>query len=155
MNVEIVPCNFLIPEHRTKLVELTSAYLRDEMGGGEDMSAYVKENLASVLATHPTCMVLFAKHRNEFVGITTCFVNISTFKAKPYFNVHDIAVLKEFRGKGVGRKLLEKVIETAKERGYCKVTLEVREDNTNAMKLYTNLGFKETNPNMFFWVKNL
>jgi ribosomal protein S18 acetylase RimI-like enzyme len=69
--------------------------------------------------------------------------------------VHDVAVLSKARGKGVGRKLLERVIEIARERDYCKVNLEVREDNAAAKHLYNDLGFVEDNPPMHFWTKIL
>jgi ribosomal protein S18 acetylase RimI-like enzyme len=45
------------------------------------------------------------------------------------------------------------VIEKARELGYCKVTLEVRDDNRNAKELYQSLGFKDTEPKMHFWTK--
>ena len=155
MNIAITPCDFSNPLHRQKVVELTRAYMSDPMGGGEVMPDEVQNKLADALATHPACMVLFALVDGQFAGIITCFINLSTFKAKPYFNVHDIAVLKEYRGMGIGRKMLEKVIEIAQERGYCKVTLEVRDDNHNAKHLYKNLGFEDCEPKMHFWTKTL
>jgi ribosomal protein S18 acetylase RimI-like enzyme len=64
-------------------------------------------------------------------------------------------VVKEYRGKNIGRKLLEKCIEIAKERDYCKITLEVRDDNTVAKNLYKSLDFRECIPVMHFWTKTL
>jgi ribosomal protein S18 acetylase RimI-like enzyme len=51
--------------------------------------------------------------------------------------------------------LLEKVLALSGERGYCKITLEVREDNHTARALYSDLGFKDTIPPMHFWTKML
>jgi ribosomal protein S18 acetylase RimI-like enzyme len=155
MNFEIIPCDFFNPLHRQKVVELTRDYMLDPMGSGEVMPDEVQNKLADSLASHPACMVLFALVNGQFTGIITSFINLSTFKAKPYFNVHDIALLKEYRGLGIGRMLLEKVIEIARERDYCKVTLEVRDDNHNAKQLYMNLGFEDCEPRMHFWTKTL
>lgn len=155
MNVEIIPCDFKNELHRKKVSELIAGYMLDDMGGNQVMSDKVKNTLPSILESHPSCFVLFALLDGVFVGICTCFINISTFKAKPYFNIHDIAILKEARGKGIGRKLLERVIEIAQERGYCKVNLEVRHDNHTAKHLYSNLGFEEDTPPMHFWTKTL
>jgi ribosomal protein S18 acetylase RimI-like enzyme len=155
MTVQVIPCDYTNALHRQKAVELTQAYMLDPMGGEEIMPNDVKENLAEALASHPACMVLFALVDGQYAGIITSFINLSTFKAKPYFNVHDIAVNKEFRGMGIGRKMLERVIEIAKERDYCKVTLEVRDDNDNAKHLYQSLGFKDYEPKMHFWTKTL
>ena len=59
------------------------------------------------------------------------------------------------RGAGLGRALLDKIIVIAGERGYCKVNLEVRDDNTVAKELYSSLGFQDTVPPMHFWTKFL
>ncbi len=155
MTTEIIQCDFKNKEHRQMLVELTEAYMADPMGGEEIMKDEIKNQLVNGLSEHPACMVLFALADKHYAGIITSYVNFSTFKAKPYFNVHDIAVKKEFRGMGIGRKLLERVIEIAQERDFCKVTLEVRDDNNNAQHLYNSLGFKECEPKMFFWTKTL
>ena len=79
----------------------------------------------------------------EYVGLTNCFINFATFTVKPYINIHDVIVTDTWRNKGVGRKMMEKVIEKAEEMGCSKVTLEVREDNHNAKHLYNSLGFNE------------
>lgn len=153
MDFQVIECDFKNPLHLQKIIELTAAYMGDPMGGEEIMPDSTRENLAAGLANHPACFVAFAVLDGKYVGIATNFINFSTFKAKPYFNVHDIAVLKDFRGKGIGKKLLMYVIEKARELGYCKVTLEVRDDNRNAKELYQSLGFKDTEPKMHFWTK--
>jgi len=50
---------------------------------------------------------------------------------------------------------MERLVEISTERGYCKITLEVREDNTLAKGLYHSLGFDPCKPNMLFWTKKL
>lgn len=52
-----------------------------------------------------------------------------------------IAVSEEVRGKGVGRKLLQKVCETAKQRELNYVTLHVILENPDAKRLYNREGF--------------
>jgi ribosomal protein S18 acetylase RimI-like enzyme len=155
MKIDIIQCDFNNAEHRQKIVELTDAYMRDPMGSNAPMPVEVKKNLTDGLANHPACMILFGIVDKQYAGICTSYINFSTFKAKPYFNVHDLAVLKEFQGKGVGKKLLEKVIEIATERNYCKVTLEVRDDNHNAKGLYKKLGFKDCEPVMYYWFREI
>jgi len=46
-------------------------------------------------------------------------------------------------------------VEISLERDYCKITLEVREDNEAALALYRKMGFTECEPNMYFWTKTL
>lgn len=153
--IEIIKCDFTNPLHRQKVIDLIAAYMQDPMGGGKPMPDYTKANLVEGLAVHPTAFILFALDKGEFIGLITCFVNFSTFKAKPYINIHDIVVLKPYRRLGIGRKLLQGVIKNAEENNYCKVTLEVRMDNTNAQGLYNSLGFNECDPIMHYWEKTV
>jgi ribosomal protein S18 acetylase RimI-like enzyme len=148
-------CNFKDNFHRLKLVELISHYMSDPMGGSASLTSLQEEELVSGLAQNSSAFVLFILVNDEIKGLATCFVNFSTFKAKPYINVHDVVILKEFRGKGLGKKLMEEIIEIAKERKYCKITLEVLDNNINAKKLYQSLGFTDSDPVMHFWTKLL
>lgn len=154
-NIRFCFCDFNNPVHRKKLVELINHYITDPMGANVLTSPLREDELISGLAFNPSAFVIFILSNNKYVGLATCFVNFSTFKARPYINIHDVVILKEYRGKGLGKKLLERIIEIAEERNYCKITLEVREDNENAKKLYNKLGFKDTEPVMHFWTKPL
>jgi ribosomal protein S18 acetylase RimI-like enzyme len=80
---------------------------------------------------------------DQAVGIATCFRGFSTFAARPLVNIHDLAVLPEFRGYGIGCLLLAEVARKAAELGCCKVTLEVQENNTKAGRLYEDAGFSQ------------
>ncbi|MFH0753267.1 MAG: GNAT family N-acetyltransferase [Candidatus Omnitrophota bacterium] len=83
------------------------------------------------------------------------FLGYSTFGAYFSLNVHDLIVLSGFRGRGVGRKLMEHMEDWGRELGCGKVTLEVRYDNEKARQLYKSMGYGECQPPMSFWVKFL
>mgnify|MGYP000399452681 CR=1 FL=1 len=74
------------------------------------------------------------------------FLGFSTFRAAPLFNIHDVTVRPEARRRGVARRLLNEVIQWARGHGCCRVTLEVRSDNTPASELYRSLGFGDSAP---------
>ena len=95
------------------------------------------------LRKHPTTLILLAYVEGRPVGIATCFVGFSTFYARPLVNVHDLAILPEYRGQGIGRQLLNGVLDKAKQLGCCKVTLEVHETNRRAKQMYEAAGFAE------------
>lgn len=154
-NTSFIFCDFTDEHHCNKLLELIDDYLVDPMGGGKPLSKNEQENLILGLSNQPSSFVLFILYGEEIAGLATCFINFSTFKAKRYLNIHDLVVLKEFRGKGLGRKLLNKCIDISLERDFCKITLEVRDDNVNAQSLYSSLNFKDSEPVMHFWTKIL
>lgn len=57
--------------------------------------------------------------------------------------VANIALRPEFRGRGLGRRLTEALINRYLEKGCSVITLEVRHNNTPAISLYSSLGFVE------------
>jgi ribosomal-protein-alanine N-acetyltransferase len=59
-------------------------------------------------------------------------------------DVHNLAVHSEFRRRGIGRLLLQQVVIEARCRSSNRVTLEVRQSNVSAQKLYESLGFTTT-----------
>jgi len=56
--------------------------------------------------------------------------------------VANIAVAEEFRRQGVAAALMEHALKLSEERKMYGVTLEVRESNTPAIKLYERFGFE-------------
>lgn len=154
-NITFAFCDFSDEEHCHKLTALINQYIADPMGGGTKLNACQQLRLIDGLANHPSCFVLFVLVDQQIVGLATCFINFSTFQAKSYINIHDLIIQNDFRGKGLGRRLLQQIELIAKERKYYKITLEVREDNFAAKALYTELDFEDTEPKMHFWTKEL
>lgn len=55
--------------------------------------------------------------------------------------ITNVAVLPEYWHRGIGSKLISEMLVIAREEGLKSFTLEVRESNGNAVKLYKKLGF--------------
>jgi ribosomal protein S18 acetylase RimI-like enzyme len=130
--------------HAAALVSLLDAYARDPMGGGEGLSDYARANVVSELSKLPQAFSVLAfdgAGDDIPVGLVNCMQGFSTFACKPLVNVHDLAVLGAYRGQGIGERLLGFVESMAKERGACKLTLEVLSGNASAMRLYARAGF--------------
>jgi ribosomal protein S18 acetylase RimI-like enzyme len=53
-----------------------------------------------------------------------------------------VGLLPDFRGKGIGRKLMGQTIDAAFAFGLTRIELTVREENVNAIALYKSLGFE-------------
>lgn len=58
-------------------------------------------------------------------------------------HVTNIAVLSEYRGKGIGEKIVKGLIRICTSREIRAITLEVRKSNEVAKNLYKKLGFIE------------
>ncbi|MBR5456601.1 MAG: GNAT family N-acetyltransferase [Bacteroidaceae bacterium] len=65
------------------------------------------------------------------------------------FYVDSIAVLPEYRGRGVGRALLADLCRRVFAKGFDKVGLLVDVTNPKAENLYASLGFRRVNPTTF------
>ncbi|MBO9999656.1 MAG: GNAT family N-acetyltransferase [Cyanobacteria bacterium SID2] len=158
MDIRIILADYLNEQQAKDIVFLLNCYAIDPTGGGTELDEYVKNNLAAELAKIPKAFSVLCYVDRKPAGLVNCFEGFSTFKCKPLINIHDIIVAQEFRGLGISQKLLKKVEQIAKEKGCCKLTLEVLEGNTNAQKAYIKFGFSgyELNPVMgkaLFWEK--
>lgn len=140
--VAIVQADLDDQAHQQAVVEMVNAYARDPMGQGEDLPVAVRLGLIGGLRAHPTSLIFLAFRGTRPVGIAVCFLGFSTFAAKPLVNVHDLSVVPDARSSGVGRRLLEHVEAAARQRGCCKVTLEVLAGNLRAQRLYEHVGFQ-------------
>lgn len=130
------------PEQGSALITLLDAYASDPMGGGEPLPAKTKATLLERMQAQPGVYSFIAYLDDKPVGLANCVEGFSTFAAQPLCNIHDIAVLKEHRGEGIAQALMQKVAEKARERGCCKVTLEVLTGNEGARQAYLRFGFK-------------
>ena len=148
------------PAHADAVVYLLNEYARDEMGGGAELSGFVKQNLISELEKRQGIHSIIAFIGEKPAGLAICMEGFSTFACKPLLNVHDMVVAQEFRGRGISRRLLAKAEEIARKLGCCKLTLEVLEGNQVARAAYRSFGFEgyELNPEAgkaLFWQKKI
>jgi GNAT superfamily N-acetyltransferase len=154
MSLKIIEADLDNPTHAEHILFLTNTYAMDEMGGGKPLADEVQENLVEGMKAMPTTLVFIALKDEKPVGIANCFLGYSTFFAKQLINIHDLGVIPDARGQGVGGILIEAVTQKAKDLDCCKVTLEVLENNP-ARRLYEREGFKYGDPQYFFMNKYL
>lgn len=82
---------------------------------------------------------LIAESEGGLVGIVHFFPHPSTWQPKPVCYLQDLYVDSVERGQGVGRLLIQEVVERAREAGWSHVYWQTAEDNTRARRLYDQL----------------
>jgi ribosomal protein S18 acetylase RimI-like enzyme len=158
MNIEIQLADYSNEQQGRDIGYLMNCYAQDPMGGGQPLSQVVQKKLASELANIPHAFSVICYVEGQPAGLINCFEGFSTFKCKPLVNIHDIIVVDAYRGQGICQMMMAQVESLAKERGCCKITLEVLEGNQAAQKSYRKFGFEgyELDPEMgkaLFWQK--
>ncbi|TWU36533.1 Spermine/spermidine acetyltransferase [Novipirellula aureliae] len=144
---EIVQLDCLNPHHADAILNLLSEYADDPAIGRPGINEEVKSRLIGEMAKRPSVVAMLAFTSDHLestaaVGAVICIESFSTFSAKSVINIHDLMVAKNYRGKGVGRRLLAAVEEMARTRNCSKITLEVFETNAAAKILYHRFGFQ-------------
>jgi GNAT superfamily N-acetyltransferase len=122
-------------------VQLLDEYARDPMGGGAPLCDDIKAQLVPALAACASAVSFIAFSDGVAVGLLNGFETLSTFRARPLFNIHDVIVARDWRRRGIAQHLFAATEQFARARGCCKLTLEVLEGNSVARALYSDLGF--------------
>ena len=80
-----------------------------------------------------------AENEDGVIGFTHCLFRPSTWTETDYCYLEDLFVDPNIRGKGVGRALMEKVVEFAKEKKSKRVYWTTQEFNKTARILYDSI----------------
>jgi ribosomal protein S18 acetylase RimI-like enzyme len=160
MSVEVIVADYQNSMHADDIIFLLDQYANDPMGGAEPLSEYVKANLMDTLAKRSDALSLLCYVDGVPAGLANCFESFSTFKCKPLINIHDLMVAIDFRGLGISQLMLSKIESIAREKQYCKITLEVLGGNEVAKAAYLKYGFEpyqldSNNGAALFWQKKI
>jgi N6-L-threonylcarbamoyladenine synthase len=98
--------------------------------------AWSKSNMKSeLLAPHTTYLV--AEESTGLIG----YAGLSKLATSTSADIQTIAVSDSHRGLGIGKLLMQNLLDTAKNQAAKDVLLEVREDKPTPQSLYKSLGF--------------
>lgn len=158
--ISIVTVDYGDSEHARAVCELMDEYARDPMGGAQSINPQILSKLPLALANRSDAVGVLAYLNNQAVGLINAFEGFSTFACKPLLNIHDVIVRPSARRQGVAKAMLQQIEWIARQRGYCKLTLEVLSGNSNAQNLYRQYGFNayqldDSSGEAIFWQKPL
>ncbi|MGF1477923.1 MAG: GNAT family N-acetyltransferase [Cyanophyceae cyanobacterium] len=88
----------------------------------------------------PYAEAIVAQWEEQVVGFALFFTNYSTFLTRPGIYLEDIFVLPEYRRRGIGRAILDRVAQIARERGCSRLEWSVLDWNEPAIAFYKELG---------------
>lgn len=139
--IEIIEADLGNTHHGADVLTLLQAFAMHPGGGSHPYSDGVAGRLIQAIDEMPGARVFLAQQVGRSIGVALCLTSFSSFRASRSLNIHDLYVVPEFHGMGVGRSLIERVTDEARASGYCSVTLEVLENNEVARALYGKMGF--------------
>ena len=99
--------------------------------------------LATLFGEHRYAEVLLAHYEGQSAGFALFFHNYSTFLAKPGIYLEDLFVDPLFRGRGVGKALLQELARITVQRGCGRLEWSALDWNRPAIDFYLRLGAVE------------
>lgn len=105
-----------------------------------NQEAFTKRQIAYLLKDYNT-IGLVAKANSDIAGFIISQVEIENDTL--YGHIITINVAPAYRRKGIASKMLKETEEILKEKGITECHLEVREDNSAALKLYQSSGYQK------------
>lgn len=81
---------------------------------------------------------------DQVAGMANALITISTAEGGPVLLLEDVIVKAKFRGLKLGRRLVEHVLDWARDNGMPRVTLLADKDNSPALAFYERLGFERS-----------
>ena len=97
---------------------------------------WTREMYASELRDGSVCRILVVRtHEHPVVGFCAFWLVCDEI------HINNLAIRPGLRGRGLGTALVCEVLAQAQVLGARRATLEVRESNTAALRLYRRLGF--------------
>lgn len=154
-NLIIYECNLKDIEQIKYICEKTFSETFMENNSKEDMENYLSEHfsyeqLESEIRNQDS--KFFVVRNNEEV---VAYMKINFDKAQTEkghnntLEVQRIYILKEYKGKGIGKLLMQRAIQIAKENNLNYIWLGVWEHNFSAIKFYEKQGFKKFSTHIF------
>lgn len=130
MKITILTINNLNPTIDAQISQLYKQL------GGEKKQTPLKEVLEE--GNHIT--LAYCEYNDQIIGIASMCTYAVISGKKGW--IEDVVVDEQFRGQGIGRKLMEKLLEEGKKKNLTEILLFTEAHRIPAINLYTDLGFK-------------
>ncbi|MBK7408311.1 MAG: GNAT family N-acetyltransferase [Saprospirales bacterium] len=117
----------------------------DRLGATQFLTARIR---------HKDSTIFVAMYNGVLVGFAQMYPLFSSTRLGRLFLLNDVYVSPDFRGKTVGRQLIDHCKAHARETDAVGILLEADKVNTQGNKLYQRAGLElDTDHNYYFWKK--
>lgn len=103
----------------------------------DQVTATIQDYKTSLKESKIYCKV--AEIDEQIIGIALYYETFSTWRGLMYY-LEDFVVSEKYRGKGIGKLLMDAYLKEAKSAGAVLVKWEVLDWNENAVKFYEKMG---------------
>jgi GNAT superfamily N-acetyltransferase len=108
----------------------------------DSVTATVEDVRRCLFGERPHAEAALALAGDGAIGMVVFFGTFSTFLGRPGIYLEDIFVEEPWRGRGIGRRLMNYVARIAVERGCARLEWSVLNWNEQAIRFYKSVGAK-------------
>lgn len=101
----------------------------------EEVTISFEDFEAAGFGANPVWEAWVVEADDKVVGFALCYIRFSTWKGQRLY-LEDLIVTEELRGKGLGKMLMDRLIEVCKERKYSGMVWQVLDWNKPAIDFY-------------------
>lgn len=106
-----------------------------------EVTVSLEEFENSGFSAQPVWWAFVAEIDNEIIGFALYYIRYSTWKGCRMY-LEDIIITEEYRSKGIGSLLFDRLIEEAKDRNLHGITWQVLDWNESALDFYRKYNAK-------------
>lgn len=141
---------YAVPSDVEQIIDLCAQHAAYEKAAFDPVD---KKQLLSEHLFRPQAFLkcFVVEQEGEIVGYATFMKQFSTWDADYYIYMDCLYLKEATRGNGVGKKIMEKIYQYAKEENCNLVQWQTPSFNVRAIKFYESLGANSKSKERFFW----